>query len=384
MVRRTKTSSSKKRRKSSKKPKPLRLPLVAFSALILSSIILLLVIVQFQPTPVVTWLDEVRAILQGHGLTPETVGHSGNLVLWKINLGKNTARYGRCIQAIREQLDQRALVTERTLVTEAGGYGLSSQEIIVNDQKLILYFVSSRGKTEKKVKLTRSIERAGKPMAAIIIDDIGYRRSDLSFFRKNRYPLTAAVLPGLPHSSELSVKLDELGYEVICHQPMEPSSYPRHDPGPGVILLSMTPEEIGRTLEANLKTVPTAKGLNNHMGSAFTADRLAMEALMDEVRRLNLYLVDSRTTADTVAENVAREMNVPVIARDVFLDDLAEEHYIARQVREYEKVLLDQGYGVAICHPHHATFSVLEEVLPRLAERYDLVTVGGLLSILNN
>ena len=58
------------------------------------------------------------------------------------------------------------------------------------------------------------------------------------------------------------------------------------------------------------------------MGSRFTADRDGMTVVMAELKRRGLLFLDSRTTGATVGPALAREYEVPLAQRNVFLDNV--------------------------------------------------------------
>jgi hypothetical protein len=162
---------------------------------------------------------------------------------------------------------------------------------------------------------------------------------------------------------------------------MEPDGYPAVRPGPGVVLRSDTDEEIARTVIEDLSTVPGAVGINNHMGSAATADPRVMRAVVRVLAERGLFLLDSRTTEATVARRVADEAGLPAISRHVFLDSVATPPAVARSYRELLAKAKRDGVALAIGHPYPATLDLLERELPLLAEQgIRLVRVSQLAS----
>jgi polysaccharide deacetylase 2 family uncharacterized protein YibQ len=126
-----------------------------------------------------------------------------------------------------------------------------------------------------------------------------------------------------------------------------------------------SPEQLVAKLEAALQRVPAAVGINNHMGSRLTTDDEALSVLWPALRRRGLFFLDSRTTAESVAEASARSSGVPSMSRHVFLD-----HDLRREAME---VALQAAANrarsepiVVICHPSATVVEVLEEQLPRL------------------
>ncbi len=150
---------------------------------------------------------------------------------------------------------------------------------------------------------------------------------------------------------------------------MEPRGFPEVRPGPGVVLRSQSDEEIATTLRSDLETVPGAVGVNNHMGSAATADLRVMRAVVGVLAGRGLFFVDSRTTGSTVALEAAREARVPAASRRVFLDDIQKEVAIEDSLTQLIAHAKKDGSAIAIGHPYPATLTVLDRELPRLAER---------------
>jgi uncharacterized protein len=214
---------------------------------------------------------------------------------------------------------------------------------------------------------------------AIVIDDLGNDRDALERIARWPYSVAGAVLPGLPGSADAARRLAGSGKEVLLHLPMEPDGYPQVQPGPGVVLRSDTDERIAQIVTDDLASVPGAVGVNNHMGSAATADPRVMRAVVRVLSERGLFLLDSRTTEATVARRIADEASLPAVSRRVFLDALPTDRAIARSYRELLARARQDGSALAIGHPHPATLDLLERELPRLArEGVELVRVSGL------
>jgi len=212
-----------------------------------------------------------------------------------------------------------------------------------------------------------------------VIDDLGNDAAAAARIAAWPYDVSGAVLPVLPGSARTAKELKDSGKQVLLHLPMEPREYPRMKPGPGVVLRAQSDEEIVRTLESDLETVPGAAGVNNHMGSAATADARVMRAVVRVLARRGLFFVDSRTTGSTVGQETAREERVPAVSRRVFLDDDATEPAVTKAFGELIAHARAEGFAVGIGHPYAQTLAVLERELPTLERRgVKLVPVGDL------
>ena len=110
-------------------------------------------------------------------------------------------------------------------------------------------------------------------------------------------------------------------------------------------------------------------GLNNHMGSRFTADPEAMAVVLDEVNLRGMMMLDSVTTPNSVVRELAQSLGVPSTARDVFLDNNRDPALIHQQLDELERIARVTGRAVALGHPYQETIAVLNEWLPAARQR---------------
>jgi hypothetical protein len=212
--------------------------------------------------------------------------------------------------------------------------------------------------------------RAGAtvPRLAIIVDDMGYDRAAADALLALQFPLTVSVLPHLPLSTEVAEEAYRRGDEVLLHLPMESDSGEvKHEESE--LRVGMNAGQVESAVAGMLETVPHAAGVNNHQGSRATADLALMQALMPVLRQRGLFFIDSRTTAATVAFDVAERSGVRAASRKVFLDDTPTREAILAQLELAERDAVQNGAAIAIGHPHPATIAALTEEVPRLEAR---------------
>jgi len=200
----------------------------------------------------------------------------------------------------------------------------------------------------------------------LIIDDLGFDGQPLDRVMALDPNVNCSILPNGTRAEEFAKRLHARGYEILCHLPMEPQG--REAPGRNAILTSMSDDDIARLTRENIDAVPHARGVNNHMGSRATTDRRVMEGVLRALPD-GMYFIDSRTTGQSVAAAVARELNVRTATRNVFLDDVASEPFVRRQLASLAKAAEDRGVAIGIGHPHAVTMRVLAEELPELKAR---------------
>lgn len=218
---------------------------------------------------------------------------------------------------------------------------------------------------------------------AIVIDDVGYHGDLDALATGLPFPLTFAVLPGLSSSASSAARLRSAGGEIMLHLPMEPENYPENDPGPGALFTFMTHEEIRRTLREDLSLVPGVSGVNNHMGSRFTVREDLLKVVFEELRRHDLYFIDSRTTTATAALRVARRHGVPAGRRSVFLDNEEDAGAITARLDQLFRVAREDRIAIGIGHYRESTLLVLATEVPRLRRRYPDVNLVYASDIVN-
>lgn len=216
----------------------------------------------------------------------------------------------------------------------------------------------------------------GRPIIAIVIDDMGLDRKRSARMAGLHGPLTLSWLPYARELPAQSKAARANGHELMLHMPMEPSV--KADPGPNALLVSLDKGEIVKRFRAALDSFDGYVGVNNHMGSRFTADRAALAPVLAELHRRGLLWLDSRTTPNSAGIGLARELKMPWVGRDIFLDNEETVAAVKAQLAKTEQVAKRQGYAVAIGHPHDATIEALASWLPDVQKRgFVLVPVSA-------
>ena len=200
------------------------------------------------------------------------------------------------------------------------------------------------------------------PQLALVIDDLGRSLKSAADFAALGIPLTFAVFPKLPESRAVAEYFTSRQRDIMLHMPMEPRDYPVQDPGPGAIFMVMNDLEVRRILGDDLESVPGIIGVNNHMGSRLTADPHMMAQVMATLRGRDLFFLDSRTIADSVAYKSAVEAGIPALQRDVFLDNERNVDNILEQFRVLIEIAKVKGEAIGIGHPYPETLQALSRV----------------------
>ncbi len=215
---------------------------------------------------------------------------------------------------------------------------------------------------------------------AIVIDDFGHHdNAAVAKFINLSFPITYAIIPGLPHSQALARKLARLHKTVIAHMPMEAMEKQVETNG-YELRVGMSSEEIRRRARKAMALLSNAVGMNNHMGSRATQDESLLQALFEELRLAGWFFLDSRTIETTKAYTLAKSNGLEAALNDTFLDSVEELEAVRKKVWRLAEIAEQRGTAIGIGHQYPATLQALQEIVPVLQQRgFEFITLEQLL-----
>jgi polysaccharide deacetylase 2 family uncharacterized protein YibQ len=212
-------------------------------------------------------------------------------------------------------------------------------------------------------------EAEGRIPVAVVLDDLGLDRVRTERAIALAAPLTLSFMSYAPDVRQEAGAARERGHELLVHVPMEPLNHAA-DMGPNGLAVGLPADEVLRRLRWDLGRFDGYVGINNHMGSRFTADGEAMEPVIGELKTRGLLFLDSRTSGRTVGAMLAQRAGVPFAERDVFLDDDQAPAAIAARLRDLEAAARRNGSAIAIGHPHDTTLASLAAWIKTLPSKH--------------
>lgn len=207
---------------------------------------------------------------------------------------------------------------------------------------------------------------SGPGTVAIIIDDMGRSTKQARALLAIDLPITFAVIPGFSQAKAVAQIAHDKGGEIMIHLPMQPHGYPQKKIELNGLLISDTADQLVGKVKGYLQEVPYAVGANNHMGSQFTEDEDRMRTVLQVLKDRDLFFIDSRTSPQSVALQVARQIGLKAEGRQVFLDNVQDVAAIRAQLQQVVNVARKRGNAIAICHPYQTTIRALSDMMPQL------------------
>jgi len=276
--------------------------------------------------------------------------------------------------------------------------------IILVQSALLIYFISRKSPVEKPAQAARQqavvrkaalLKETPEPVSrkpavavtpslskgkiAIVLDDWGYTLKNADFISENDFHVTIAVLPFKAYSARIAEIAHEKGKDTIVHMPMEPLNKDHYDLEENTVMINMDKPEIMRLLRNAFDSVPYARGMNNHMGSAATENIRLMRIVMQYLKERDFFFLDSLVTSKSVCRGLARRLGVKFAQRDIFIDNESDSVYIHGQLMKLASKAKSNGSAIGIGHDRPATIAVLKEMIPKLeADGFEFVYVSEL------
>ncbi|MCX8011607.1 MAG: divergent polysaccharide deacetylase family protein, partial [Desulfobacterota bacterium] len=157
--------------------------------------------------------------------------------------------------------------------------------------------------------------------------------------------------------------------EVMLHIPMEPKDRISHNPGKGAIYVTMEENQIAEIIQNHLHNFRYIKGVNNHMGSRATENEATMRAVFKALKPSGLYFIDSRTSSNSQAYNLAKAMKIPAGKNFIFIDNEPEVNYSKNSITKGIQLAKKNGEAIIIGHSRETTLKALKEIIPELKEQ---------------
>ena len=196
---------------------------------------------------------------------------------------------------------------------------------------------------------------------ALIIDDVGYDLPALKRILALPFPIAISIIPDAPYAKEAAEMAHQAHHIVMLHMPMEPSNpHYRERMDNSFLRADMKQEEIHEMLQSGLEKVPYVEGMNNHMGSLLTSDAKVMAWVMQFCEDNQLFFIDSKTSAKSVASAIAQSQGLAWASRRIFLDHSVKSEDMKKAWASAKVCANQQGGCIVIGHPHPETLAFLE------------------------
>ena len=170
------------------------------------------------------------------------------------------------------------------------------------------------------------------------------------------------------------------GHEVLLQVPMQGFDGGGGDGGNGRRLtLNASPAENNERLRQSLGRLTNYVGVMNYTGAAFSADAGALTPVMAEVRDRGLMYLDDGSAAQSVADGVARENDVPFAVGDIAIDADRDSEAIAAQLARIEEMARGTGRAIGVASAFPESIEAIARWIGTVESRgFEVVPVSAL------
>ena len=248
------------------------------------------------------------------------------------------------IKSATKKSKEKKVVTKKTLI-----------EDVKKIEKKIKKSEFKESKTLNKENVLLAY-RAKRPKLVIIIDDV-HTQIQLNAIKALNMKVTPSIFP--PYKSAPKSHLLARGLKhYMIHLPME-SDNVKFNKQAKTLKTSFSKKRMQSRVKEIRILFPTAKYINNHTGSVFTADYESMYTLYTALRKEGFVFIDSMTTGSSQVKKIAHDFGDAYVARDTFIDNVHTVPAIHKQLIQAVKLAKKNGYAVVIGHPHTVTMKAL-------------------------
>jgi polysaccharide deacetylase 2 family uncharacterized protein YibQ len=324
---------------------------------------------------------EIRAGIDAAGIPPDSVAEGA------APEGPAAARWHVGLRPGASLLQVNYAVSRR--IEALGGVVLDGREAAVRDGAtrltLVLGFPGRPLHELVVVRAAPSDDPGARPAPrlALVLFGLGDDAEAAQHFLDLAVPFAVAIVPGSRESGTMFRAVHEKGREVVLHIPLEPINYPRLNPGPGTLLVTMKPDRITGTVRRWLDRAKPVVGAANHMGSLATQDMTLMRAVYRELARRRLPFIHVQPVAGAVCRSLAAEMGVVYDEPDAVIDAEARTDDARALDRRWSQVLRQarrRGHMAVWVRATPLTHRWLPRVTtPRRLRDVDLAPLSGVI-----
>ena len=201
---------------------------------------------------------------------------------------------------------------------------------------------------------------------AVVLYGLGENSALAKRVIARREPFAVAVPAAGEGHAALRNAARAAGHELVLQVPMEPEKYPSVSPGPGTLLVTMSPRRIQKELHDFMEEAGAVTAVANLMGSLATQDEAFMTAFYRELRGANVTFLHIQPVPRAVCRPLAAKLGTAYDQPDATLDAEARMEKplaLARAWREALARAEHRGHAIVLIRVTPLSARWLDEAL---------------------
>jgi polysaccharide deacetylase 2 family uncharacterized protein YibQ len=175
-----------------------------------------------------------------------------------------------------------------------------------------------------------------------------------------------------PYGNNLQAQVDRArdgGHEVYLQLPMEPLGYPVNNPGPKTLLADQDAKNNEASLQWLLSRFAGYAGVINYMGGRFLTAPNALRPLLTEIKQRGLNYIEDSNTKNTMTDQVAGSINMPVRHGVIVIDQATDASSIATALDSLEQEAKNGGIAIGTGSGLDVTIDAVRDWLSEARQR---------------
>ena len=208
------------------------------------------------------------------------------------------------------------------------------------------------------------------PRIALVIGGMGLNEK---LTRKAINELPANVTFAFaPYGNNLQAQVDRArdnGHEVYLQLPMEPLGFPVNNPGPKTLLADSDAKANDDSLRWLLSRFAGYAGVINYMGGHFLTSPNALRPVLAEIKQRGLNYIEDSNNKNTITDQVAGIINMPVRHGVIVIDQAPDPSSIATALDNLEQEAKTGGIAIGTGSGLDVTIDAVRDWLSEARQR---------------
>lgn len=208
--------------------------------------------------------------------------------------------------------------------------------------------------------INQAVSSKPPPRVAILLRGLGRdERNSSEAVTKLPSAISMAFMPYTGTAQQWSRKARELGHEVIIQLPLEPSDYPRNNPGPETLVTSAGADENISRMRSILSRFEGYSGVTNFLGGRLLQSQDALRPILENIKSQGLIYVGEGNNSHAVLRRLAGEIGLRYGGADVVIDAHPAPEAIQKALDQLIILARKQGSAIGIGFASRTTIEQL-------------------------
>ena len=309
-----------------------------------------------------------RSGIQETVLEPGGSGSGGAAMRWRVELPRESSptQLNAAISRAVESVGARVL-SGRESILDGGGQAVTLRVGLQRRATHEIVLIRP-GRVEPKPTRGEPVPLPAEPLArlALVLFGIGEDQA-LAAQVCGRAEVFSVAVPAVDLHGRAVMKLArKSNREIVLQIPMEPERYPRQNPGPGTLLVNMSPRRIENDARRYLEEADGVVAAANLMGSFATQDETFMTAVYAAVKRANMSFLHIQPAPRSVCRTLAATQGIAYDEPDALLDAEARHNDLRALDRSWDAALeaaRTRGHAIVLVRVTAATAKWMDAAL---------------------